>query len=83
VRTGNDLARVHATGRVEGPPKPILVIEVVRGEHEAHVLLLFYADAVFARQDSPDVERRQNNLSTCFVDAIEDTGLTRIEQQQG
>ena len=64
------LARIEQTFVVECAFEPLLLIEILLGEHHRHQIALFHADAVLAGQNAADLDAKPQNIGAELFGAI-------------
>ena len=69
---------------IEGAFDALLLIEIVLGEHGAHQVALFDADAVFAGQDTPPTSTQSLRISApSFLRAFQVVRLAGVIHDEG
>ena len=74
--------RIPAAIRIERFPQDRLLAQIDLAEDQMHVIALLESDSMLSRQHSPNGDTRFDDLRTCSVHALHDTGLALVEDEQ-
>ena len=77
-----NFAGVKQPFAVEGAFHALLLVEIDFGEHRVHQVALFDTDAVFAGENTADLDAQFQNFGAEFFGLLEFTGLVGIVKNE-